>query len=230
MADESALLKILVQLGVIGQEDVRAAKALLEETGEAGKDALKDMNTAMPENLAAWKNYSNTLKTTGAEADNLREGLHGLTGAARLGGLSEFAHLAHAALNPVAITVGALALGLETYFKWLEKTQEKQEELNESLQIHNNYVRELIKLKGDVNELEVEHAKAVAAAEVAANGLSAQLERADRLSRSFAETEKLQQTDAEANARRHNSILEDRIKLLETLGMISAQQAETAKL
>ena len=58
-------LRLLVQLGVIGEKDVRAAKDLIEETGNA---AGKDLSTSLPEGAAAWEKYKDVLKDTGKEA------------------------------------------------------------------------------------------------------------------------------------------------------------------
>jgi len=42
MADETSILKILVQPGCVSQENVRAAKRLLEETEKVGSELGKD--------------------------------------------------------------------------------------------------------------------------------------------------------------------------------------------
>lgn len=72
MADSDSTLKILIQLGVIGKEDVAAVKDLLQQTGEAGAAAGSEMTESMPENLAAWKNYSKTLGGAGEEAEGFQ--------------------------------------------------------------------------------------------------------------------------------------------------------------
>ena len=64
------ILNILVQLGVIGEKDVAAAKDLLSETGQV---AGKDMATSLPEGSEAWAKYKFALggASEGAEGFNL---------------------------------------------------------------------------------------------------------------------------------------------------------------
>ena len=146
MADERALLKILIELGVIGQEDAKAAKQLLEETGATGKDAMKGMNESMPENLAAWKNYSKNVYEAGGETSGMHEKVTELRKVlgkmgpeyAELGGLLKFA------MNPAVLgTVAAIAV-TKMYFKHLEEVEQKYRDLIRLGQTVNDDMREII--------------------------------------------------------------------------------------
>jgi hypothetical protein len=71
MSDESKTLKLLIELGVIGKEDVTAAHELL---AEAGQDTA-DLTAAMPENLRAMDSYKEPLKNVDEGAGKAREAL-----------------------------------------------------------------------------------------------------------------------------------------------------------
>lgn len=62
MADIEQSLKILVELGVIGQADVKAATELIREAGDA---AGKDLATSLPEGSELWAKYKNVLDQSG---------------------------------------------------------------------------------------------------------------------------------------------------------------------
>lgn len=146
MNDDSNMLKLLIQLGVLGQEDVAAAKKLLEETGEAGKDSLKGMNESMPENLAGWSKFKGHLFETGKESGNVAEGLHDIRKVMRMAGpeASELGHLLHFALNPAMLLGAGGAAALEGYFHALEKIEERYRALIELGAKVNDTMREIV--------------------------------------------------------------------------------------
>lgn len=145
MADESGILKILIQLGVLGEDEVKAAKQLLDETGATGKDALKGMTESMPDNLKAWNEYSKSLKAGGTEADGMHEKFRGLQKLLKGMGpeAQELGHLLHFAFNPVFLVGAAATAGLQAVFSHLEQLQQKQHELIADGQKVNNVLREI---------------------------------------------------------------------------------------
>ena len=71
MADSDNTLKLLIQLGIIGQEDAKAARDLLVET----KAAAEDMTQSMPENMAQMKKAGEAIE--GAAGSSEKFALHG---------------------------------------------------------------------------------------------------------------------------------------------------------
>ena len=228
MADSDKTLKLLIELGVIGKEDAQALNDLLGES----KNAAQGLNQSMPEGWEAMGKYKAAMGGTGDSAEGLHGHLNGLRQLMRGAGpeAAELGHLLHFAFNPAMLAGAVAAGGFEVYFKWLEKSQEKQKEMTADLQKHNDYLREMIKLKGNVNELEIEHAKSLAAARVEAEGLTKQIEHAEEVCKMFAEADKLTMASREAASKRENSLIENRIGLIEDLGKITKAEAEQSKL
>jgi uncharacterized phage infection (PIP) family protein YhgE len=71
MADSDQSLKILIELGVIGEKDAEAAKQLIEENAKA----VGDLSQSLPEGTAAWSKYKNLLNETSKEGEGFN--MHG---------------------------------------------------------------------------------------------------------------------------------------------------------
>jgi hypothetical protein len=226
MANPDQVLSLLLQMKVVGNDDVAAARDLLKEN----KEAAQDLATSVPENLKPFEGVRTNASEAREEVEGLGESVHGLSRGAGFAGLTEQAHLLHAALNPITLTITGIAVGMETFFGWQEKALDRQREMILELQKYNDYLRELIKLRGDANAIEVEHAQNLAKARVEAQGLSADLARTNDLQRVFAEEQKNAQNERNANSKRENDLIGERITLLESVGLLNKSQVEQAKL
>lgn len=225
MADSDNTLKILIQLGVIGKDDVAALKDLMGEVGQSGKDAAASMSGSMPENLAAWDKYSKRLQETGGSAEELRHGLHSLDKAARIGGMTEFAHLAHAAMNPVLLTVTAIVGGMEAYFKWQEKVEERNKAWVDDLQKVNEAQRKMIADGPSVQASWLEVARTVAAARAEIHGLGAQLKEFENTAKVF-DAELMEGLNRRIAGRDQElTLLQEQAKLMEAIGAMSPDKA-----
>ncbi len=136
-------LKILVQLGVIGEQDVQAAKQLIEETGNA---AGKDLSTSLPEGAEMWAKYKNVLEQTGGSSEHL----HGkLTEVRRLLSrmgpeAAEAGHLLHFLFNPVIAGAALAAAAMTAYTKHLAEVEEKYKTLLEYGKKVSDDMREIV--------------------------------------------------------------------------------------
>lgn len=227
MADESQLLSLLIKLGVVGLDDVRAAKSLLEETGASGKEAFKGMNESLPDNLKGFGDFKKVLGETHGEAGTLREGIHGLREATHMAGpgFSEFGHLARAALNPVALGTSLAIAGMEAYFHWQEKVQEQYKEHVASLQKINDQVRDIINSGPTQNENWIAVLKTVAELKATQEGIGAELKRHAEYARQYDELMSGMEQNRLAAATQQLSLDEQRVKFLQTIGRITPEQA-----
>lgn len=228
MADSDKTLQILIQLGVLGKEDAAAVNDLLKQT----KQDIGDMNQSMPENLAAWEKFKDRLKGAGEGAEGIHEHIHNLRALMAGAGpeAAELGHLLHFAFNPVMLGGAALAAGMEAYFHWVEKAQERQREMTLDLQKHNDFLREAIKLTGNFYENQFKIAQAIAEARAQQNSLTEELKAFEDQAKVYDQA----QNDDLANRielrKGENTLLEDQIQLLENIGKLTPAQAEQDKL
>lgn len=65
MADSDQSLKILIELGILGEADAKAAAQLIDEVGKA----TGDLSQSLPEGSAQWSKYKNVLNQGNTEAE-----------------------------------------------------------------------------------------------------------------------------------------------------------------
>ncbi len=230
--DSDSTLRVLVQLGVLGADDVAAAKQLIEETGKAGDESAKAMTQSMPENLAAWSKYKNVLRESGEGTGELHEKVHGLKILMQGAGpvAQEIGHLLHFAFNPAFLFGAGAAAAEESYFKWLEKREEKYKELISLAQKLNDATREIVNSGKTEDEQFLEFNKTLAEARANATGLAHDLandkEFADRageaISASFDRAAALHQSTAQVQARI--------VDMLEAMGRLQPGEGDQLKL
>ena len=225
MPDRSldVLVRILTQ--EVGEEK---AAEILQKT----KTAARDLNASLPEGWAGFEKYKQALKGAAEGGEGAEHSLHGLRALLRGAGpeAAEFGHLLHFAFNPLMLGGAALGAGMEAYFHWLEKAQERQREMNAELQKHSDWQREIIKSGSVLVEQQRNLSLAIAESAAALGGLTEQFRAFEQRSKSF----DLAQNDSIAERIGHrkteSTILEDQITMLEQLGKISKPQAEQAKI
>ena len=225
-ADNRMTIEIAIQLINEGRIDEAKEKlsGLRKET--------ESQTESMPENLAVWSKYKGLVHEAGEETEGLHHQIHALSMLTRAGGpeIREFGHLLHFALNPMMLVGAAGAAGIELYFKWLEKSQEKMREMTAELQKHNDYLRDIIKLGGEVHELDVERVANLAKAREEADGLEATLKRQAQIQKEFDDFDAQRTKDRIEDRRTENKLIEDRVAMLEAAGVITKDQAGIVKL
>jgi hypothetical protein len=228
MADSDKSLSILIQLGVIGKEDAAAVKDLLAQT----KDAAGDLNQAMPAAWAGMDKYKEALKGAGEGVKSLGGHVAELRALmTSIGpGAGELGHLLDVASNPALLSGALLAEGLKAYFHWLDKSLERQKEMNAELAKHNDFLHQAVKLQGDMHEQANLTRNALAQARAEQDSLTQQLKAFEERAKIF----NLAQDDALANRieqrEAESTILGEQIQMLESLGKISKPQADQEKL
>jgi hypothetical protein len=233
MGDNSdSALKLLIDLGVVGMDDVNAAKDLIKETGQAGKGAAEDIGGSMPENLAAWKNYRKVVGDAGEGTEGLHEKIHGLTilmrGAGPVAG--ELGHLLHFAMNPAFLGAALGAGAEEIYFKWLEKREEKYKSLIDLGQKLNDSVREIIKSGKTEDEEFIEFNKTLAEAQANARGLAQDLSRDKEFGELAAEGMDAALTRAENLHKATADISKRMVDMFEAMGRLQPGEGDQLKL
>jgi hypothetical protein len=226
-ADNEKIFSLLLQLGIVGKEDLGAFKQMLGEV----KDEAGDMTQSMPANLAGWEQYKNKLNEAGAGAEGLHGHLHNLRTLMAGAGpeARELGHLLHFAFNPLMLAGAAAGLGLEQTFKWIERIQERQHEMIEQAQKFNDLVREMINFGDTADEKFVKMSRTMA--EMAMHGR----EVADAL-KTHLDYLELGKVAWDANREAAKAIADDTltardgmIDMLAAAGKITPLQAEKAK-
>ncbi|HEV2694225.1 MAG TPA: hypothetical protein VG347_15130 [Verrucomicrobiae bacterium] len=231
-ADSDSTLKLLIEMGVVGQDDVRAANALVAETGQKGKEALDGMNGSMPENLEAWGKYKNALHEAGEEGGELHETLHGVAQAGRMAGgeFAEFGHLAHAALNPVSLALVAVTIGFEAISKLQERIAEKIKDMQDASAKVADTIHEMVNAGGSADQIFESMNQILAESEVKATGVQHAIERMQTASQQVAEHLHALNDNLKTEDESQNATLQKRIDLLKQLGVISAEDADKKKI
>jgi len=221
-------LKILVELGVIGENDIKAVQQLLADTGRAAEEANKKMNGGTPENLAGWENYKGKVREVGGEVGSLKEKFHQLGQATKFGGpeFAEAGHLIHAAFNPVALTTAALVAGIELYFHWVEKSVEKTREMGEIVQKWNDTIHDIVMAGPSLVEQQERVAVALSESFTEAHRLSVELKRVAEIQKGMDDYTRESMKARLDDQQRELDLLKQKLDLLKQMGVITDEEKD----
>jgi hypothetical protein len=228
MSDSDKTLKLLIELGVIGEDKAAEVKKLLKET----KTEAADMTQSMPDNLAAWEKYKTSMRGAAESAESLghhtREMRELMAGAGPVA--QELGHLLHFAFDP-ALLAGVLgAGGLELYFHHLEKIAERQREIIQGLSEWGNWLKEIVKAGGNMYEDAQRVARATAEAKAQQESLGQTLKEFEERSKIFNE-QSMHALEERIDLRKSESdIMAGQVGMLEAMHRLTADQGEQAKL
>ncbi len=231
MADQSdKALDILIRLGILGKEDLVAFKGLMAETGQSAEQLSSSLS--MPEGWQGMEKYKGALQGANEAAAATEGHLHSLRSLMSGAGpeAAELGHLLHFAFNPTMLGGAALAGGMELYFKWLERSQEKQREMNETLQKHNEYLHEILKAGGNIYEQQQKIGMAIAEATAKLHSLTDEFERFEARDKQYNEAQNDALNERIEKRKAESAILQEQITMLEQMGAITKPQAEQAKI
>jgi chromosome segregation ATPase len=216
-------LDILVR--IITQElgEAKANEVLAKVRAEADQ-----LNQSLPEGWEGLEKYKKALMASGESAEAAGERIHSLRALMAGAGpeAAELGHLLHFALNPLMLAGAAMAGGMEAFFHWLEKAQERQREMISDLSKYNDFLRESVKLSGNIYDQMHAIRQATDDAVASQHSLTNALKEFDERAAVFnmAQNDALQERiDLRSQ---ESGLLEDQLKLLENIGKITTPQGE----
>jgi hypothetical protein len=220
-------LDILIKLGFIGADQADSARAAIggvkKETG--------DLSQSLPEGSALFEKYKNVIGQTGGASLTTRQATSALHAALRGMGadIPGIGALMHGIFNPITIgLVGGIG-GIEAYFGWLKKTEEKYHDLITLAQKVNADVQDIVKSGASADEKFVAFNKAIATAHENSRGLANSLAEDAKFANAMRES---MDASADRLAQMHKDATEITFKtitLLEATGAVTPQQADSMK-
>ncbi|MDE2098238.1 MAG: hypothetical protein KGL39_13365 [Patescibacteria group bacterium] len=228
MADSADnVLEVLIKLGVIGQNDLKAANDLMSEFKENSKLPPDLANTA---SFKGFEPLKKDLDETGSSAIDMRkkvllarQALYNLVPTQMLG-------LTPLLFNPLTIGVGGLIAGVELFFNQIKKIDERYKNIVVSSQKVNDALHEMVMAGGTGEEQFVRITQTVAELHEETAGVG------EKIRQSISDAELLANAMSDMLSATQQSgqeafdVYKKLADLLKSTGVISPEQADLAQI